>query len=160
MSIRQFNAGYAPVEDRVLFRVAMANNDEYRFWLTRNVLRGFFAQVEQWLAPRDASTQAAVESFRREAAVAGADFDTPLTPGDHLPLGEVPLLVSTMRLTVDHGVHVVLTLADGREADFGLSTEVLVGIRHMLKQAVTAADWGLLPVAADLSAATTGMRMH
>lgn len=159
MSIRQFNAGYVPGEDRILLRVAMRNGDEYRFWLTRAAVRGFLGQVEQWLAPRDASATAAVASFQREAAVAAADFETPLTPGSQLPLGEVPLLVSAMRLVTDRGVHVVLTLANGQQADFGLNDEVLVGIRYMLVQAAAAADWGLL-AAVETGIANGGVRMH
>ena len=159
MSIRQFNAGYSAVEDRILFRVAMVNKDEYRFWLTRQCLRAFLPQVDRWLAPQNGTPQAAIDSFRREAAVAGADFQTPLAPGDNLPLGEVPVLVQAMRLDTGKGIHVVLTLADGREADFGITGEVLVGIQHMLKQAVTAADWGMLPTP-GLAVSASGIRVH
>ena len=143
MSIRQFNAGYVAAEDRVLLRVTLGNGDEYRFWLTRAVLRGFLGESGRWLGPRDETPAAAVEAFRREAALASADFATPLTPGEHLPLGEQPVLVSAMRLATEDGVHVVLTLIDGRNADFNLNADILAAVCVMLKQAVAAADWAL-----------------
>lgn len=160
MSLRQFNAGYVPAEDRILMRVTLSSNEEFRFWLTRACLRGFFDQVESWLAPRDSLPQAVIEAFQREAGVAKADFATPLTPGENLPLGETPLLVQSIQLdSRSESIHVVMALTDGRQADFVIDGDVLVGVQYMLRQAVQAADWGLAAnTIATPSAA--GVRLH
>jgi hypothetical protein len=159
MSLRQFNAGYVPAEDRILMRVTLSSNEEFRFWLTRACLRSFFGQVETWLAPQDSLPQTAVEAFQREAGVAKADFATPLMPGESLPLGETPLLVQSIDL--DSGgasIRLVMTLIDGRQANFGLGGDVLVAIQYMLRQAVQAADWGLAATATTATA--VGARLH
>jgi hypothetical protein len=159
MSLQQFNATYMPVEDRILMRVTLTSREEFRFWLTRICLRGFFQQVETWLAPQDELPQSAIAAFQREAGVAKADFATPLTPGENLPLGEMPVLVQSIKIDVrGEPVHLVMALPDSRQADFAISGDVLVGIQYMLKQAVQAADWGLSTNVAVASGATA--RLH
>jgi hypothetical protein len=144
MSIRQFNAGYQPDEDRILLRVTLAGDEEFRFWLTRACLRGFFRQIDAWLRPDDASASAAIQAFQREAGVARADFRTPLKPGERFPLGETPLLVKSIAIdAADKVVHVTFRLAGNQQANFNINDEILASVHAMLKQAVVAADWGL-----------------
>jgi hypothetical protein len=160
MSIRQFNASYILAEDRILMRVTLEGEEEYRFWLTRACLRGFFRQVDAWLAPRDDSTAAAVQAFQREAGVAQADFQSPLRPGERLPLGDAPVLVEA--IDVDAGVesiHIAMTLADKRQADFNITGDVLVGVHHLLQQAARVADWGIHTTILGTAGPATG-RLH
>lgn len=160
MSIRQFNASYLPAEDRILMRVTMASDEEYRFWLTRACLRGFFRQVDAWLAPRDMSNAATVQAFQREAGIAQADFQTPLRPGESLPLGDAPVLVESIDVEAgSESVCIAMTLADKRQANFNISGDVLVGVHHLLRQTVQAADWGILTESFTV-AAPTAARLH
>ena len=145
MSIRQFNASYILAEDRILMRVTLEGDEEYRFWLTRACLRGFFRQVDAWLVPRDDTTAAAVQAFQREAGVARADYQSPLRPGETLPLGDTPVLVEAIDVdTSDESIHIAMALADKRQADFNITGDVLVGVHHLLEQAARVADWGIL----------------
>jgi len=144
MSIRQFNASYILAEDRILMRVTLEGDEEYRFWLTRASLRGFFRQVDAWMAPRDDATAAAVQAFQREAGVAQADYQSPLRPGEKLPLGDAPVLVEAIDVDADgDSIHVNMALADKRQADFTITGDVLVGVHHLLEQAARVADWGI-----------------
>ncbi len=160
MSIRQFNASYILAEDRILMRVTLETDEEFRFWLTRACLRGFFRQVDAWLAPRDDSTAAAVQAFQREAGIAQADFQSPLRPGEKLPLGAAPVLVEA--IDVDAGgesIRVAMTLADKRQADFNITGDVLVGVHHLLQQAARVADWGIQTTAFGGAVPAAG-RLH
>jgi hypothetical protein len=145
MSIRQFNASYILAEDRILMRVTLESDEEYRFWLTRACLRGFFRQVDTWLVPPDDSTAAAVQAFQREAGLAQADYQSPLRPGERLPLGDAPVLVEAIDVDADDdSIHIAMALADKRQADFSITGDVLVGVHHLLEQAARVGDWGLL----------------
>ncbi len=39
MSIQQFNGEWIPREDRLLLRINTSNDEEFRFWLTRLMLK-------------------------------------------------------------------------------------------------------------------------
>ena len=152
MKIRQFNAGYSRPEDRVLFRVGMDDDSEFRFWLTRACLKEFFGWVDQWLAPADGTPAAALEAFQREAAVEGGDFATPMKERENFPFGEAPVLVVSLAVEADAGrkLRLHLNLADQRTVTLHLKEEMLVGIHKVIRQAIQAAAWGFsaIPAAA------------
>lgn len=160
MSIRQFNASYVATEDRILLRVTLESDEEFRFWLTRAGLKSLFQQVDAWLAPAGALAGDALKAFQREAGAARADFETPLSAGEIFPLGEVPLLVESIRMAASgDDIEIMMQLADHHQANFNITDDVLVGLQHMLRQAAQAADWGIVvpPAAQPLQA--TG-RLH
>jgi hypothetical protein len=159
MSLRQFSANYDAVEDRILLRVTLTDGGEVRFWLTRASLRGFFGQVNVWLQPADSSPTAAVKSFQREVSAAQADLKTPLKPGQDFPFGEAPLLVKSISIkTTEAGVKMRFVLV-GRQADFGITEEILAGVQALLRQVVAATDWGLAVHPAQ-PGGTTSTRLH
>lgn len=159
MSIRQFNASYVATEDRILLRVTLEGEEEFRFWLTRAGLKALFRQVDAWLAPASATAEAALQAFRREAGAARADFQTPHQPGQSFPLGETPVLVEAVTMAGDgDDVQVLMQLAGGHQARFDLTGDVLLGMQQLLQQAGQAADWGLAP-ATELTRPAT-VRVH
>jgi hypothetical protein len=163
VTIRQFNATYLAEEDRILLRVTLASDEEFRFWLTRACLRGFFRQVEAWLTPDNASAAAAVKAFQREAGVARADFQSPLQPGETFPLGEAPVLVKAIDIDTDIGgqsVRVTLQLVGNRQGNFNINDEILSSVHAMLKQAVQVADWGIATTTFAATPVPAAMRVH
>lgn len=159
MAIRQVNAGYVAAEDRILLRVTLTEGDELRFWLTRASLRAFVGQAAAWLAATDGSPAAAMQAFKREAAAAQADFATPLQQGETFPLGKLPILVEDLRLESEGATaRLLLRLLDKRAVTLHLDEKALAGIQHLLRQAVAAADWGLVVAAPATLAASA--RLH
>lgn len=47
MSIQQFNGEWIPREDRLLLRINTSNNEEFRFWLTRLMLKNLLQGTHQ-----------------------------------------------------------------------------------------------------------------
>lgn len=157
MAIRQVNASYVPVEDRILLRVTMSEGDEYRFWLTRACLREFAPQATAWIAAADhAPAAAAVTAFKREAAAAQADFSTPMQQGENFPLGKTPLLVETLRLeSAGAKAGLLLSLIDKRVVTLHLDENALAGVQRLLQQAISGADWAL-PTIPSVLASVSG----
>lgn len=144
MKIRQFNAGYNRAEDRILFRVGMDDDSEFRFWLTRACLKDFLGWVDAWLSPADGTPAAALKAFQREAAAAGGDFKTPMQSGQSFPLGEAPALVSSLAVATEaRQVRLLLHLTDRRTVTLHLTEVLLVNVHHVLRHAIQNADWGL-----------------
>ncbi len=147
MTIRQFNVTYSADEDRMLLRAILTNNEEYRFWLTRASLKPFFQFIEQWLQPANSLPAEAVKAFHREASVAGADFQTPLKPGEIFPIGETPVLVRKIDVQTEPGspaVRLILKIPENRLATFNIDEQVLASLNALLQKAVRGTDWGLV----------------
>ena len=68
MGIKQLNGGYVPAEDRILLRVSTDANEEFRFWLTRhivkNIIGGCQTLAQQMLAKLTQTDAAGEKNFR------------------------------------------------------------------------------------------------
>jgi hypothetical protein len=147
MSIQQLNVSYIEAEDRLLLRVMANGSEEFRFWLTRSVMRTFLPQAAAWCAGVGAQGNEALrQAFAREAAAASADFSAPICPGTHFPLGEEPRLVSALRIveSADGSCRLQLLFADGSDITLCLEDSVLAATQRLLREITQAAHWGLL----------------
>lgn len=112
MGIHQLSVLHDERQDRLLLRVNTQEGEEFRFWLTRRMVARLLPAVEQAvgklesqrsgvLAP-DAPTRQMLTDMQREAFMQQADFKTPYAPppGMRLPLGEQPLLVTDVQISV------------------------------------------------------------
>ncbi len=155
MAIHQVNATYMRAEDRIQLRVTMTEGDEFRFWLTRAVMRDFSPQAAAWISPPSPSPASVQQAFKREAAAAQADFATPMKTGETFPLGEPPVLVMSMRIESQGtaAANLLLHLPDKRLVTLHLDENALAGIQRLLQQATAAADWGLPAILTTGSAA-------
>lgn len=112
---------YAPVEDRLLFRVNTRQRQEFRFWMTRRFVALLWKTILGHLrAAHDAAKEAgeeldgenlqesaieekakqtpeplkdAIIAKEHEEQVAKSDFKTQYQESSYLPLGEQPLLL-------------------------------------------------------------------
>ena len=125
--LHQMQVTFAPVEDRLLFRVNTKQRQEFRFWMTRRYVSLLWKTILDHLRKeqdeRDSSTddaeasdpgeelapqRAAAETppplkdallaQEHEAQVAKSDFKTEYQESSYLPLGEQPLLLAGIGL--------------------------------------------------------------
>ncbi len=163
----QFSVTFQPVEDRLLMRGSFPDGTEIRILLTRRLVRGMLALVDQ-VATRlvpgdipDPSTQAKVAEFTREAAVQQADFSRAYQTGTvHPAMAEGARLVTSLSLTPQAGerIHVSFTLDKGEKLAFTLGTDHLWGLIDLISRQATQAEWNLVsaPGQATLAEAPKG----
>lgn len=118
--LHQMQVTYAPVEDRLLFRVNTRQRQEFRFWMTRRYVALLWktilghlrtTQDEGGNAPEKSEDEEPTEqpptssaktpeplkdaiiAKEHEEQVAKSDFKTQYQESSYLPLGEQPLLL-------------------------------------------------------------------
>jgi len=160
MGIHQLSVLHDERQDRLLLRVNTQEGEEFRFWLTRRMVARLLPAVEQAvgklesqrsgvLAP-DAPTRQMLTDMQREAFMQQADFKTPYAPppGMRLPLGEQPLLVTDVQISVLPEQALQLVLQDhsqgaARQCQLHLPAPLVHGLLHLTHQASAKADWAL-----------------
>jgi hypothetical protein len=169
MNIHQLSVRHDQSQDRLLVNVNTTADEELKFWLTRRLMTRLWPALNQLVMdhfsiPPDAQTDGAVDldaldehskqvllEAQQQSALQGADFDTPYK-GDKLsqPLGDLPLLVTKIDLSISAGRHLKLRLCEElgkpeakREFQMELSSELTFGLVTLLKQALAHADWRL-----------------
>jgi len=71
MTVRQFSANWNPYQDRILLRFNTSQDDEYRLWLSRAMVKRLFEQasgyIEQVLEKKhDARVAALIQDFQKQ----------------------------------------------------------------------------------------------
>lgn len=121
MTIKQFNASYFIHEDRLLFRISTAEDEEYRFWFTRRITLFILESTKHLLTKnleKEHSTEVAqaVIQFEQEAAKVGqTNAEGKLATIPHqiaasYPIGVDPLLVMDVKcqMVQENAVDVLL----------------------------------------------------
>jgi len=168
MALHQVNLGYSAPEDRLLLRISLTDNKEFRFWLTRAITRSLLGHLQSGerksLGVGDTLAAPVVQEFRREQATAENDFSSEFqSEATEFPFGAEPRLVLEASLR-DTGEHHELKL--GLNAGNAFVMEMDLGmIQHFVKLiqlAVNVTDWGLETPAApySLDGPTLGMALH
>ncbi|MBM3386656.1 MAG: hypothetical protein FJY36_03180 [Betaproteobacteria bacterium] len=160
MGIHQLSVHHDERQDRLLLRLNTQAGEEFRFWLTRRMAARLLPAIEQAIATlesqrsgmlgADAPARQMLTEMQREAFVQQADFNTPFSaaPNALLPLGELPLLVTDVQLSVLPQALLQLVLQDhsqpqGRHCQLQLPAQLVHGLLHLSRQAVFKAEWGL-----------------
>lgn len=151
--LRQLNANYVALEDRIRLSLTTQDGNEFRLWLTRRYLQLLWqalgrivTRFAELRAAGDPLLRSALAGFAEAQAMNRADLRTPYAGGTTFPLGEDPVLLS--RITVGEitaaGTQ-PLTLRPERGAgiDLALNEELAHAITNLLRQAAVAAEWGL-----------------
>ncbi|HUP90840.1 MAG TPA: hypothetical protein VM074_01225 [Solimonas sp.] len=153
MALHQINLTFDPNQDRLQLRISTTEQTEYRFWLTRRLVKRLWPglvqltqstpPVRQQLAPE---SRHAMLEFQREQALAEARFGEPYPSGTLTPVlpGE-PMLIANVRLrTEPHGAHVVvLQPREGEAVTLRLETPLLHALMKLLQDAVAKLEWDL-----------------
>jgi hypothetical protein len=172
MIIHQLQATYQVHQDRILLRLNTTTHEEFRLWLTRRMMLGLLpnltkvttdlANQHPELASHDSTQHQALANFKKQEALALADFATPYaseTPA--LPIGSTPLLLSTIHMTPlnDGKLHLGFEeAADGdspaRSFSVTMAQPVFHSLLHLLESVLAHTQWGLAPAPAVAAPAT------
>lgn len=155
VTIHQFNGGYHPAEDRLLFRFNTSSGEEYRLWLTRRVTYLFLERSRQHAIhslseqlPEPAAKT--VDAFRQEALQSQSDFATPFQAPAKLPLGPEPFLAVDVTITPLPDTtppmnEVTFALAIGKNLNLKLPDAGVQTVRVLLGKLQEQAQWGVAP---------------
>lgn len=154
MQIRQIQARYDDLQDRVLLRFATADDAEFQFWFTRRFVRRFWGllikvieQDEPVRVQLDAAARQAVIGMRHEGFVQQNNFSRPFEekPYAH-PLGAAPIVVARADYTpgAQPGAFTLsLRPKQGQGVDLALNPSLLHSICKLLIDAVSRSDWDI-----------------
>jgi hypothetical protein len=152
--LRQLTLTYDPTEDRMLLRIATAENTEYQLWLTRRFVKVLWGALMQTIDRNpeiaERATQPAVrdavKAMQHQEAVQSSDFSKPHTEGNvNLTSNSGPLLVTGGQVKPVSPENTVLSMktASGSGVQFGLNKKLLHALCHMMITSAQKADWEL-----------------
>jgi hypothetical protein len=152
----QMQVTYAPVEDRMLFRVNTKERQEFRFWMTRRYVALLWKTVLGYLRarpqPENPVVAAAPEPIKdaliakeHQEQVAKSDFKTQYQESSYLPLGESPLLLFGVGIKDGPQGQTLLCMhpqnAEGIE--ISLNDQITHSLCRLIADATKKADWSL-----------------
>lgn len=154
MSIKQIQARYDELHDRVLLRLSTDDDTEFLFWLTRRFTKRLWGlllktleQDEPVRQQIDTEARKAVLAMRHEGFVQQSNFSTPFEEKAYQrPLGQEPVVVARADYTpgTRPGFFTLsLRPQHGQGIDLGLNPSLLHSICKLLIDAVGQSDWNL-----------------
>lgn len=158
MSIKQLNATYDALEDRILFRVTSTLGQEYRLWLTRAVTGQIIAlaqvgEVKVLEQQHPQEQAAAIASFKQQALEETTQFTDEFESAPELPMGQAPVLVAGFNLTLKgREAATALVLANHQTLTLNIDAEMLSKFKLLLQRIAAHANWGAMPQQAPLAA--------
>ncbi|MCP4040404.1 MAG: hypothetical protein GY731_00400 [Gammaproteobacteria bacterium] len=139
--------------DRLLLRVSADEKTEFRFWLTRRLIKLLWpAMVKTLQSHKHIATQqspaakAAVMEFHQQQAVSKTDFATPYRDeAVNLPLGKEPMLVFRIQLKrAGNNGHVLCMFpSQGQGIELAMNEDTLHSFCALVIKTEKKADWGL-----------------
>ncbi|MEI7513945.1 MAG: hypothetical protein WCK81_01040 [Betaproteobacteria bacterium] len=159
MYIHQLSVVFDERQDRLLMRVNTQAGEEVRLWLTRRIslrlqepLEHTIAKIEAhnpYVAAADARARGMLVELKHEAFLQNADLATPFSPqSTSLPLGDLPLLVTEVRLDVgaQGGAQLVFqdcgdSQAPARSCTLQMQSMLVHGLLHLLQKAIHKSQW-------------------
>ena len=156
MSIKQFNGSYMPNEDRILFRFNTAQDDEYRFWLTRRVTLFILAATDHLVEKKleqhhDKPVAKAIAQFQQEAVKEQTTFTNDYLPANKYPIGVDPVLVMDVKCTIlqVEGQDVLsldLVMPGGANLNLKLTMPIFQTMRLLLERLAAQGNWGQIQI--------------
>ena len=159
MNIHQMSVQYDERQDRLSLRMSNQDNQEFRLWLTRAMtlrllphLQASVVRLEArdpQVMATDTTAQQMLADLKREKFLEKADFSTPfVSENRNLPLGETPMLVTDVQLTLHNSGSLILLFQDksgdsasGASCEFNLRAALLHGLLHLIEQSLKKAQW-------------------
>jgi len=151
--LHQLQLAYAPVEDRLLFRLKTQDMTEIRLWLTRRLVARLWQPLldqlagnEQVLRQEDPEAKKSVLQFQHEQAVAQSNFGQKFEEKvEALPLGTAPILVSKVQIKPGGAGKRTLCFypEKGQGVELAMDDRLLHSFCKLLADATAKADWAL-----------------
>jgi hypothetical protein len=159
MNIHQLSLNHDALHDRLLLRINTTAKEELRAWLTRRLSLGLQPHLERLgldiLTPQatpqtpvhNEQTRQMMAEFKQQENLSKADFSTPYTKADTLPLGPEPLLITDIQMspqtdgTILLGFQEKLGPPPHRGFQARVQPDLIVGFQHLLRDAIQKADW-------------------
>lgn len=149
--IKQIQASYHPIEDRILFRLHTQQRQCLQAWITRRflnllipALQGQHPQTGEAIV---GNTHPAEHALRQEKAQLEGDFEQHYEAPDEMeyPLGETPILLSkmTFRNLNSAEAQLVLEPEEGAGIQLNYNPELTGVLLKILAKALNKADWRL-----------------
>jgi hypothetical protein len=167
VNIHQMQMRFDPAADRLLWQLRTFGGELFAIWLTRRLLRHLWPPMQELVTragiaqlmphatvvpeARDMLAQAA-----RERPLQTAKFDQPFAQAAAaLPLGPEPLLPAGFKLSAgpqNVGLTLEMQEASGRNLKLQLSDDLSTALTRLIEQALTEADWNLVPASTPAAA--------
>jgi len=153
-AISQMQMLYVPEEDRILFRVNSADNQQFRLWLTRRYSQLLLKILKTHMdADPDVSIQTtpeakeAVQSFKQEKAMQGANFEEKFkekAQESALALGDdVPLAYRLNYRIEGEILHLGIEPRQGKGVTLAINRDINTSLTRLIGVAVQKAEWQL-----------------
>jgi len=156
MTIKQFNGNWVSQEDRLMFRFNTQDNAEYRFWMTRLVVKalinGSQHLVQKALEKKhEPKTAQAIQEFQQQNLKQQADFKVPYQEAVSLPLGDQPVLVIGLQMKQEGDLMSVdFQLVTKQNLNMKLTLPMLQTMVLLLDKLQAIANWSVgLPEPTD-----------
>ena len=160
MMIHQLQVSYLIEQDRLLVRLNTTAEEEIRLCLTRRMVMKMLphvrqatvghAQAQAQKTSHDGADSSALTQFVKQEALQKSDFATPFkNQVTTLPLGDEPLLASTVHITptadsLRIGFEENAQGANkARSFEITLGPQLVHGFLHLMESALQQADWGI-----------------
>ena len=159
MNIHQLSVVFDDRQVRLLMRVNTQEGEEVRLWLTRSISLRLLAPLESTIAKLearnpavaadDARARGMLVELKHQSFLQNADLATPFSgQNTSLPLGDVPLLVTEVRLDVraQGGAQLVFqdsgdSQAPARSCTLQMQSMLVHGLLHLLQKAISKSQW-------------------
>ena len=147
MGIKQFNAQYSQIEDRIAFNFNTEEGQLYSFLLTRVMTKSFLVQSEIFLEKATdfeygERSSKIISEFQKEGLKKQLDFKYVFEGGQTFPLGKNSILVSSVKVELkDRVAQIALTLVSNQVVAFGLPILQLQALALLLEKLIIQASW-------------------
>ncbi|MDA7597542.1 hypothetical protein N8813_01310 [bacterium] len=157
--LHQMQFTYAPIEDRILFRMNTKARQEFRFWMTRRYVQVLWNTILQILKkkvsppaaemlddkPLSEPMKEAKMQVDHKAAVENSDFKTQYEESTYLPLGEAPTLLFSVGVKPGPNNNALLVLSPekGQGIELALNDQIVHSLCKLLSETSQKAKWEL-----------------
>ena len=159
VTIHQVSIHYQVEQDRILMRLRTRDDSLYEIWFTRRMMSRVLQPLQQAVAQLALQTAAGGSTIMpeaqqmmldsaREKSRQAADFQTPFNEAQaERPLGEEPLLVTSVDLQVQGQSALKFALRDAQNRQLALELDDALAhnIMSLLSAALQQSEWGLMP---------------
>lgn len=149
--LQQIQISYDQLQDRMILTITTQDFSEYRFWITRRGLKGFWGLMQQLLEGDEENqlkhvkeSQEASDKIQQEKEKRHRGAEQFAHHVAKYPLGNEPLLIHKFMGRKDKG-HFFLRFEDkeGRSIEFGGTSAIILALCELIKKNLLTTDWAL-----------------